>query len=147
MTVREEEVIRKEIKKIFVASDGTEFSSQDACADYECTYKNAINAAFRKLTMKETFALGDVQPCNYSYDDSMIVVKIRNEKELVVANQWLNEMGKGGVLGADAIGTTQYINVYDDCSWLLGTAEEIKKRFCEWVDSLAPAEESEVNAE
>lgn len=158
MEIREQEIIKKEYKKIYVANDGLEFSSEEECKKYEESAKGAINAMFNSLEHHKVDQAGDDMPYYWCCDDELLAVKIHNETELRIVNQKLSQINNyyGELLPASAIGTVQVIEFYDYCNggepysaFCVGTPEEMKKKYCDWIDKrfVKPFEESEQKSE
>lgn len=138
MTTKEQRIERVEIKKIYVAKDGTEFENEGECLKYEQTARCAINGMFEKLNAQRTDGLGENEPFNLFYcEDTMYAVKIENENQLEVVNKWIKqEEYSAKCLGVEAIGTIQLINRYDGGVWVAGTPDDLKKRYIDGVDAL-----------
>lgn len=141
MEIKKKEIQRIEYKTAYVANDGTEFSNDEECRKYEQTAQCAINQAFNKLPQQSTF-----DPCgetSFPYmgcEDTLNAVKIRNVNDLEVLNKWIcSRPGfEDKCLGAEAIGTIQLIVTYDydNGVWCLGTPEELKKKYADFVDEI-----------
>lgn len=128
--------VQKEVVK-WEAYDGTIFSDENECALYERTAKCAINGAFEKIPQTEICAeylydgIGSL-----SYDDRLHAVFIEDVNTLEIVNRWI-EQNYGGVskLSAKDIGTVLLYDTYDTDVWLIGTPEEYKKKFCDFIDN------------
>ena len=142
MTVKEKEIKRVEIKKIYVANDGTEFSTEEECKKYEKTAECAINGMFKKLKVQETCCIGDGEPFgSFGYEDTLYAVKIENTDQLEIVNKWIADNDNYSrcekqLIGADKIGTIQLIDVYDGGVWTVGTPEELKEKYIKAIDKL-----------
>lgn len=140
MEIKEKRIERVEIKKYYVAADGTEFASEEECRKYEDTARCAINAMFEKLEMQKTFCVGDsidmLTP--FSYDDNMYAVKVRDINDVETINKWIKAAHKdNAVLGAETIGTIQLLDMYDCSSvWCIGTPDDLKAKYARAVDEL-----------
>ena len=140
MTIKEEEIKRVEIKKIYVAKDGTEFDTAEECKKYEETAKCAINGMFNKLKVQYTYGVGEYEPFHTFYcEDELYAVKIENADQLEITNKWIKSIDPSNeAIGADAIGTIQLINTYDGGggAWIIGTPEKLKEIYCKGIDKL-----------
>lgn len=152
MTIKEEKIIREEVKATYIAFDGTEFKNREECEKYEDTAECAIKGAFFKSNVKyvawECFMDATY---NNGYDDEIYVVEIKDENDLKVINQFLKLYKANNpylnMLGADAIGTTQIFVCYDFATQLahMGTPEEMKRRYCEAIDKYFSKERGNEN--
>lgn len=142
MEIKEEKFEKTiyEVKKTYVANDGTEFKDMEECEKYEATAKCVINEMFNKLNFQRSQCVGiahDIFTAISSYDD-MYAVKIENANQLEIVNKWLHEQDGyvNNYLGEETIGTVQLINEYDDGVWTVGTPERLKEEFSKAIDSL-----------
>ena len=143
MTTKEQRIERVEIKKIYVANDGTEFQNEEECRKYEQTAKCTINAMFKKLKIQRTENVGYKLEDIFAlcYEDNVFAVKIENVDSLEIVNKWIcSHAGHhdDAVIGNEAIGTIQLIDVYDGDygAWVVGTPDDLKKQYCDAIDKL-----------
>ena len=138
---------RKEFKRIeyvdvYVAEDGTEFSTEEQCKKYEASAKFAIEQMVRKIPNQITAYVGEKDaPSMIGCEDTMYALRIRNEEDVIAVNMWVESFGDGfehNCIGTDAIGSIIFVDVFD-CGggiWTIGTPENMKKTYCDFVDSL-----------
>lgn len=133
---------RKEFKKIeykdvFIANDGTEFSSEDECRKYEGTCKCAINAMFEEIPQQKTYMDYVDKFQMFGSEDIMHAIKIRSLEDVEVVNKWIKSQdASNSGIGTDTIGTIQLVNQYDTCTYCFGTPEDLKKVYADAIDSL-----------
>lgn len=146
MEIKEEKIEQTiyEVKKTYVANDGTEFKDLEECEKYEESSKCVINSMFNKLKTQKTEYIGDCDMFNmFQYEDDMYAVKIENANQLEIVNKWIRENSEDPeYLSAEAIGTIQLLLAFDSdirCSWgvsPIGTPEQLKQMFSDAVDKL-----------
>ena len=134
MTTKEQKIERVEIKKIYVANDGTEFEDVNECKKYEQTAKCAIDAMFNKLKMQKTEYVGD-SIRSFCMDDTVYAIKIKNMNQLEVVNKWIKSReASGRIIGEDEVGTIQLICDDGYSAWTMGTPDNLKKEYCDAID-------------
>ena len=131
----------------YISDDGNTFATAEECLEYEA--KMNIDSAFESIvgsTIHDPYDLF----FQFSSEEEAYIVKIKNEEDLSVVNNWLkhhkavsaySESGDREekiVLGNDAIGKTYiFTNYWDgECYYCLGTADDLKRFYCERVDAL-----------
>lgn len=141
MEIKEEKIekIIYEVKKTYVANDGTEFKDLEECEEYEETAKCVINVMFNKLNIQCTESFAEREdiftafPC---YDD-MYAVKVESLEQLEIINKWIYSKDKyADLISQDKIGTIQLIDVSECGVWVVGTPEKMKERFAKSIDKL-----------
>ena len=137
MRKERKEFKRVEYKDVFIADDGTEFSSEDECRKYEGTCECAINAMFKEVPQQETY-MDCAEPFQmFGCGDTMYAVKIRSLEDVEVVNKWIKYMDKNNTgIGADTVGTIQLLNRYDSYVYVHGTPDDLKKVYAEGIDNL-----------
>ncbi len=121
----------------YEALDGTIFDNEDECRKYEKTAQCAINGAFEQLPREDVDAeaLNDTVG-DFSDDDTLHSIYIEDANTLEVINRWLVHNGWGSSkLSAKDIGTILLYDTYDTDVWIIGTPEEYKKKFCDFIDN------------
>lgn len=141
MKIEKKEIQRIEYKNIYIANDGTEFSTAEECKKYEQTAQCAINQAFNKLPIQSTYdPSGSASFPYFGCEDTLNAVRIRDVNDLEIVNKWIcSKPGfETSCLGAEAIGTIQLIVTYDydNGVWCLGTPEELKRKYANFVDEI-----------
>ena len=137
MRKERKEIKRVEYKDIFIANDGTEFSSEDECEKYEGTAKCAINAMFEGIPQQKTYMDYVDKFQMFGSEDIMHAIKIRNLEDVEVVNKWIKSQdASNSGISVDTIGTIQLINQYDTYTFCFGTPEDLKKTYADAVDSL-----------
>jgi len=141
MTTKEQKIERIEIKKIYVADDGTEFQSEEECKKYEQTARCVINGMFHKLKIQKTYGVGDCEPFNFfGYEDCVYAVKIENMNQVEIVNKWMKSENSCHInesyLGADAVGTIQLLSPFEGGVWVIGTPDELKETYNKAIDNL-----------
>lgn len=129
-----------EVKKTYVANDGTEFADMEECKKYEATAKCVIKASFNEVIKSEIHSPDEGLP-EFRYCDTVYVVPINNVEDLKKVNMYIVTKGEK-LMTSDVIGTTQLI-VEDEGGdlYFYGTPEEIKKKFSDGIDSWINGEE------
>lgn len=122
----------------YEAFDGTIFESEDECKKYEKTAQCAINRTFNKLPQYQIGGDTIAEVVALNYDDRVHSIYIKDVDTLEIFNRWLaqnywNSYFKGQ-LSVDTIGTVQLFVTYEDDIWLVGSADEYKKSFCDMID-------------
>lgn len=140
MKIREERIEKVEVKKIYVAFDGTEFMDAEQCGDYELTATCAINKMFRSVPSKE-YIFYDTGLDMFCGEDCIHFVRIRSVEDLEAINKWLintftTYKEDTPTLGVDAIGTIQIITEYDGGYYLMGTPDDLKANYCRKIDKM-----------
>lgn len=140
MTTKEQRIERVEIKKIYVANDGTEFQNEEECKKYEQTAWSVINKMFNMLKVQNTL-LVDADPLTaFAYEDRICAVKIENTDQIEVVNKWMKEQNTCHVqesyLGVDAIGTIQLLAPFEGGVWVVGTPDKLKEMYNKAIDTL-----------
>lgn len=142
MQVKEKKIEKVEIKKIYVADDGTEFATEEQCKSYEQTAKFAIECMLKKLNQLTTYNfVNSIDELNtFGYDDTMYAIEIRNTNDVETVNKWVLSHGdcnKDACIGTETIGTIQLFDCWDDASiWNIGTPDDLKARYAKGVDKL-----------
>ena len=130
------------MKTIYEAFDGTKFNDQQECYMYELNHKDQRIKQLKdqldtKMNITPQVGAKDIWIKFSGYDDDVYAVRIDNEEDLRLLNEW-------GKLNFDTfnqytredIGTIQIFTRYDSDTWQHGTPEDLKKEFCEAIDDL-----------
>lgn len=148
---------RVEYKDVFIAGDGTEFSSEDECRKYEESAKYAVKQLIKGVPQQATFGIGQDFLSSFGYEDNIRAFKIRNADDVDAINRWmkitfnLDNSANDGV-SVDHIGTIQLFETYayDEGIWHIGSVDEMKEMFCKevdgWVSKLAEKTSEDENA-
>lgn len=143
VTTKERTIVEEVVT--YVANDGTVFRSEDECKKYETTAKCAIKAMFKgvpKITV-DGYDFMDKAAFFANGDDDIIAIYLNTLDDIEATNKWLlNEFGENGeefaLFSSADLGTIQFLEVYwgDHLFYMLGTADSLKKRYCDHIDSM-----------
>lgn len=128
-------------KCFYVAMDGTEFDSADACLAYEQEYLGQSYEPFMALPKAETSGEAMLDAVwNPAIDDHIYFVYIDSEETKEIVNRFLADRGTDQ-LNENSIGSVQMILTWSDEqeAYVMGNAEENKKAYCEMIDEHAKA--------
>lgn len=124
----------------YVAVDGTTFATEKECHDYESKFSKNVTEKFEKLPMTVRECIGEYEYFGgFSVDEDVYAVKIQSELALHTVNDWLRLnccTSPTELLNETAIGTIQLISVLDGSAALYGTPDDLKRAYCDAVDSL-----------
>ena len=136
--------MKKEIREtvqyntVYVANDGTEFCTEEACKQYEATHTSAILGAFIETFgvkmhngIPEVSLDADDAPVGYISDDEhYFAVRPNTAEELEILNSYLVSKHTSA-LGADVLGKVVVLDAlgYDDLVYCYGTTDDLKKTF------------------
>ena len=141
MRKERKEIKRVEYKDVFIAGDGTEFSSEDECKKYEESAKYAVKQLIKHIPKQDTCCVGQDFLSSFGYEDNIRAFKVRNMEDVDAINRWLKGTfdidGSFNGVSAEQIGTIQLFETYeyDNGVWHIGSIDEIKEMFCKEVDS------------
>ena len=141
MKEERKEVKKVEYKTVYVADDGTEFTSSDECKKYEESAKYAVKQLIKDIPRQDTNGVGQDFLSSFGYDDNIIAFKVRNADDVEAINRWIKCTfdidGTFKGVSLDDIGTIQLFETYDydNGLWRIGSVEYIKELFCKEVDN------------
>ena len=96
MTIRAEKKLVEINVNHYVADDGTEFNSQDACLAYEAQCR-AMRKQEEERELKEAFwslVIGHFEPDSLGmYDTGIYVCKLNNEADYDIVDKWCDMNG------------------------------------------------------
>lgn len=128
---------------VYVANDGTEFSTQEECKKYDDSALGVVRARYKKLVVKSGVE-SDI--CGVGSDECVVdVLRIKSKgdadivmQRFMLENLWLkNDSNNDAFMRAAkkvslALAEDDYLLVglgcCDDCFWIIDTALNIKNR-------------------
>ena len=113
------EIEVKDVKYVYVAADGTEFSDKDQCEVYEKSAYCVIRSRFMKLVVFESSEYGAYE-CGSDENEAYVVIP-KSKEDIDAIKMFLvaNDAGKGTVnsFTDEFIGKVFVINVGYDHDW------------------------------
>ena len=136
------EVVKEVIKRetIWVASDGTQFTSKEECQKYENTAKCVIRTRYSSLIVK-SLREEDLL-INGCYDNIIDVIKLDDSSDIntVLAMCKLYGYDEEETVCKRALKSDSYILInkgYDDDSfWIMGTIDDILQKISDKLSSV-----------
>ena len=129
----------------YEASDGTRFSSEDQCREYEKTAKAVVKTRFNEMLKNSTNIdkLCDVPLVGAGCDWNVALVHLNSESELIAANMWFEMISSSKRFTDDMIGKDIVIGVdcYDDWAYVYGTIDECIKLYTDALMALTKTDE------